>query len=134
MARSVCLKPVSRKPRRLHTLHTLPQRIRFKIKYPLVIYRFCLLFSFSHAQIDFDVNDNPPDYAVDGELGPVCSATCPLYERGTPLEPVCGTNGKTYESRCILELVACVIDDPELRLDYEGECVKEIAPRLSQKF
>ena len=43
----------------------------------------------------------------------VCTADTP---------PVCGTNGKTYPSKCDLEKAACNKGNEDMTVDYRGEC------------
>ncbi|XP_072047507.1 uncharacterized protein [Amphiura filiformis] len=63
-----------------------------------------------------------PDYIPDFE-GPACTATCPIGTPENPVQNVCGTNGRDYESACILELVACVTSDMDLAVGHEGRCL-----------
>lgn len=63
------------------------------------------------------------DYVTDAEEeGPECTASCPASTPEIPLQAVCATNGKTYESACVLELVACITNDLELMVSTEGAC------------
>ncbi|XP_033120072.1 serine protease inhibitor dipetalogastin-like [Anneissia japonica] len=43
---------------------------------------------------------------------------------GCPIEyiPVCGVDGVTYPSPCIIESMACLYKNPFLQIDYPGEC------------
>ncbi|XP_033120069.1 four-domain proteases inhibitor-like [Anneissia japonica] len=47
----------------------------------------------------------------------VCDERCPLE-----FVPVCGTDGTTYPSLCVLNAVACE-SQPDLDLDHNGECL-----------
>lgn len=39
----------------------------------------------------------------------------------TSVRPVCGTDGKTYESPCLLDRAAC-LDNRDVRVAYIGPC------------
>ncbi|XP_045622219.2 four-domain proteases inhibitor [Procambarus clarkii] len=53
-------------------------------------------------------------------------ADCQRHEciKGCELnsKPVCGTNGQTYPSACILEIHSCLSPEKNLKVDYEGKC------------
>lgn len=46
-----------------------------------------------------------------------CPDVCPLVR-----EQVCGTDGISYQSPCVLQLVACVRNDPTLMVASLGPC------------
>ncbi|XP_077545401.1 agrin-like isoform X2 [Haemaphysalis longicornis] len=49
------------------------------------------------------------------------SCTCPPPCEQV-LRPVCGSDGKSYDSACHLRREACLASDPELRVSYAGPC------------
>ncbi|XP_049267281.1 follistatin-A-like [Rhipicephalus sanguineus] len=49
------------------------------------------------------------------------SCTCPPPCEQV-LRPVCGSDGKTYDSACHLRREACLAGDTELRISYAGPC------------
>ncbi|XP_071960474.1 uncharacterized protein [Antedon mediterranea] len=57
--------------------------------------------------------DLPTNATTTTEL---CRESCPLE-----FDPVCGTDGVTYPSLCVLNALACTAN-PDLDLDYRGEC------------
>ena len=46
-----------------------------------------------------------------------CTQSCPLI-----LDIVCGTDGVSYQSRCVLEVEACMTGDLTLKPQHLGEC------------
>ncbi|XP_072047506.1 follistatin-A-like [Amphiura filiformis] len=55
--------------------------------------------------------------------GPVCTASCPANTTEYPLQQVCGSDGMTYESDCVLELIACITNNMDLAVASEGACL-----------
>ena len=53
------------------------------------------------------------------EIKSKCQTDCPAI-----VQPVCGSNGKTYESLCLLKVDACVTN-VEIEMNYEGKCMKD---------
>ncbi|XP_072027454.1 serine protease inhibitor dipetalogastin-like isoform X2 [Amphiura filiformis] len=69
-----------------------------------------------HEGVCRDVPPPPPE-------NPDCPNRCPLL-----IDPVCGTNGKTYKSLCLLKSAACELHDPTLTVAYIGECLVPTTP------
>ncbi|XP_072046673.1 follistatin-like isoform X2 [Amphiura filiformis] len=59
---------------------------------------------------------------VTGEI-PVCTASCPANTTEYPLQQVCGSDGRTYESDCVLEFIACITNTMDLAVASEGACL-----------
>ena len=57
-----------------------------------------------------------------------CPSVCPLV-----LEPVCGTDGQTYTSECVLQAESCHNNDISLQVAYEGPCIVTLQPIKPQK-
>ena len=57
------------------------------------------------------------------EVGGVCSRTfeCPTGDSGS--NPVCGSDRRTYSSRCTLQLAKC--NGHRVRMAYKGSCKGE---------
>ncbi|XP_071961567.1 uncharacterized protein [Antedon mediterranea] len=53
-----------------------------------------------------------------GPTTEACLEECPLESA-----PVCGVDGVTYSSACVLRVVACITHDYTLRVAYTGNCI-----------
>ena len=54
-----------------------------------------------------------------------CNMECPLVR-----DLVCGTDGVTYQSRCVLEAEACRRGDTNLSVAYPGPCLVTLSPNV----
>ena len=75
----------------------------------------------SHDFSPLPNDDNENNMEV-GEMSTVNTASeeCPMKICSKEMAPVCGNDGKTYHTQCMLELEAC--KRPELRKVYDGTC------------
>merc|ERR1739847_209260 len=78
--------------------------------------------------------DEPELLAV--SLGP-CAATttatpCQWKMCSREYRPVCGNNGVTYPTKCILENEQC--ENSELKMEYTGECKKNCSMACSREY
>lgn len=87
----------------------------------------CLMFTLHSLRLlvptdpcDISLCSHPRHHCkvVDGSATCVCSELCPLI-----LQPVCGSDGKSYPNNCSLEVEEC-ITGKELTVVALGECGK----------
>lgn len=55
---------------------------------------------------------------------------CPKKVCTKQMAPVCGNDGHTYNSQCILEMEAC--KKPALLKVYDGECTKPVTEKADE--
>ncbi|XP_038054207.1 agrin-like [Patiria miniata] len=70
------------------------------------------------TQTDRTTGRTDPTQTGATTVPPTCAPSCPLDSN-----PVCGTDGETYNSRCLLEAHACQTGDQSLIVLYDGPCI-----------